>query len=152
MKQEYVDAVWKRFSAIALFATVSLKSRVSMRAAAILAQNHCGSNTTFVAEGRRVVSVCRCWVCCFFCHEVACSAISFVICNLKAAGKREFADSTSSGPIDEKLPSVAKEDAEEEEPQRIARANLDLLIARGERRCKDVGLNNGRGGGGVYSL
>ena len=71
----------------------------------------------------------------------------FVACS---CGKEGFADSTSSDPIDEKLPSVAKED--EEEPQRIARVNFDLLIARGERRCTDVGLNNGRGGGGVYSL
>ena len=54
LKQEYVDAMWNRFSAIVLFATVSLKSRVSMRAAAILAQSYCVSNTTFVAEGRRV--------------------------------------------------------------------------------------------------
>ena len=47
------------------------------------------------------------------------------------------------------MPSAAKED-EEEEPETTARAKLDLLIARGERRCTDVGLNNGRGGGGVY--
>ena len=153
LKQEYVDAMWNSFSAIVLFATVSLKSGVSMRAAAILAQSHCGSNTTFVAEGRRVVSVCLCCVCCFFCHQVAFSAISLVPFVGCSCGKEGFADSTSSGPIDEKLPSVAKEDKEEEkEPQRIARANFDLLIARGERRCTDVGLNNGRGGGGVSSL
>ena len=31
LKQEYVDAMWNRFSATVLFATVSLKSRVTMR-------------------------------------------------------------------------------------------------------------------------
>ena len=60
-----------------------------------------------------------------------------------------FANSTSSDPIDEKLPSALKED-EEEKPETTARTNLDLLIARGERRLTDVGLNDGRGGGGVY--
>ena len=50
----------------------------------------------------------------------------YLFCHLQleSCGKEGFADSTSSGPIDEKLPSVAKEDEEEEEPQRIARPTL----------------------------